>query len=141
MGKAHISDALQAEVRARALGRCEYCKVSEYAQVALFHCDHCVPEVRDGPTMLENLAWACPRCNASKWTAARGIDPVTNESVSLFNPRTDLWPEHFAWSEDALSVIGRTATGRATIERLKMNRPKMLEIRRLMKRLKLHPPP
>jgi hypothetical protein len=48
-------------------------------------------------------------------------DPLTGEIVSLFNPRTQRWSEHFAWSVDATKVEGVTAIGRATITSLRMN--------------------
>jgi hypothetical protein len=48
-------------------------------------------------------------------------DPETNEMVSLFNPRQEVWSDHFIWSVDALEIIGRTAIGRATCQRLDLN--------------------
>jgi hypothetical protein len=138
---ANVSKSLRLEVHERARGFCEYCMVAERAQVATFECDHCIPEVRNGPTVLENLAWACPRCNGSKGAETHATDPKTGENTPLFNPRKQSWEDHFGWSEDALEIISRTATGRATVQRLKMNRPKMIRIRKLMKRLRLHPPP
>jgi hypothetical protein len=54
-------------------------------------------------------------------------DPKTGESVRLFHPRTDDWSEHFQWSGCVL--VGLTATGRATIDALNMNRPLIIAIR------------
>jgi hypothetical protein len=39
----------------------------------------------------------------------------------LFNPRQDVWKEHFAGSDDKLKIIGLSAKGRVSVERLKMN--------------------
>jgi hypothetical protein len=39
----------------------------------------------------------------------------------LFNPRTQRWPEHFAWSTDGLRVVGLTPTGRATVAALRLD--------------------
>ncbi len=139
MGKANIPASLRSQVRLRAQGKCEYCKISEKAQVAAFHCDHCKPEVAKGETSLSNLAWACPRCNGSKGREEFANDPETSERVPLFNPRRDRWEEHFSWSEDHLKLIALSPTGRATRDRLKMNRPKIISIRELMIRLGLHP--
>jgi hypothetical protein len=41
--------------------------------------------------------------------------------VLLFNPRKQVWLEHFTWDDGFTHVIGLTATGRATIAPLRMN--------------------
>jgi len=139
MPKTHIPEALRDAVRARAGARCEYCQIPDEAQVATFHCDHCIPESKGGPTAEDNLAWACPRCNGSKLAATHAPDPQTGETVPLFNPRTDRWEDHFQWSDDLLIVEPLSLTGRATAALLKMNRPKLQHIRALMLELGLHP--
>ena len=139
MGKANIRASLRARVHQRAQGRCEYCKISEEAQVATFHCDHCKPEVAGGKTNFSNLAWACPRCNGSKGSEEFATDPESSEEVPLFNPRRDRWEEHFSWSKDHLTLIALSSTGRATRDRLKMNRPQIIRIREFMTQLGLHP--
>jgi hypothetical protein len=35
----------------------------------------------------------------------------------------DRWDEHFAWANDYLRIDGLTPVGRATVARLKLNRP------------------
>jgi len=140
MPKAHISDSLRRKIRRRAKNRCEYCQVSERAQVAAFACDHCIPEIRGGPTNLSNLAWACPRCNGSKGAAVDATDPATGEMVPIFDPRKDRWSTHFRWSKNCLKIDGLTPIGRATEKRLKMNRRKMTAVRGFMMRIGLHPP-
>jgi hypothetical protein len=49
------------------------------------------------------------------------VDPETKETVSLFNPRSQVWTEHFIWSADGLRIVGLTAIGRATCQRLDLN--------------------
>ncbi|MFQ5632116.1 MAG: hypothetical protein ACE5I1_25385, partial [bacterium] len=49
------------------------------------------------------------------------IDPRTEKRVMLFNPRADVWRQHFRWSKDWHKIIGRTPVGRATVEALDMN--------------------
>jgi len=139
MSKAHISEALREAVRQRAGGCCEYCQIPDEAQVATFPCDHCVPESKGGPTSADNLAWACPRCNGSKLAATEAPDPQTGQVVPLFNPRAGRWHDHFEWSRDFLTIVAKTPSARATVERLKMNRPKLRRIRQLMIELGLHP--
>jgi hypothetical protein len=53
------------------------------------------------------------------------------KSVPLFNPRQDRWSDHFRWSAGS-RLLGRTATGRATISALGMNRPAVIAIRKAL---------
>jgi len=69
-----------------------------------------------------------------------GVDPETGRQTWLFNPRRDRWKEHFAWSSDRVIIIGRTDIGRATIAALDMNALRLLHLRQLWIRLRLHPP-
>jgi hypothetical protein len=62
-------------------------------------------------------------CNGRKYNKMAVADPVDGQMAPLFNPRQQPWPEHFCWSDDYTRVIGVTATGRATVEALGMNRP------------------
>jgi hypothetical protein len=48
--------------------------------------------------------------------------------VPLYNPRLDRWCERFRWHGPRL--IGLTATGRATIRTLNINRPAAIALRR-----------
>ena len=56
-----------------------------------------------------------------------GIDPMTEEVVRLYHPRSDKWREHFAWREGVL--VGLTSVGRATIQVLAANEPSMIAVR------------
>jgi hypothetical protein len=49
------------------------------------------------------------------------VDPQTKETVPLFNPRSAVWAEHFTWSADGLRIVGVSAVGRATCQRLDLN--------------------
>lgn len=108
-----ISPSLRADVEHRAAGRCEYCRLSQLGQEAVFHIDHVVPRTAGGPTALDNLALACVSCSLRKWAKQTAIDPDTSEQLPLFNPRTDTWAEHFRW--EAERVVPLTPTGRATV--------------------------
>jgi hypothetical protein len=59
--------------------------------------------------------------------------------AALFNPRLNVWRRHFRWND--ILVEGITASGRATIEALRMNRSQILAIRQQEKQLGRHPPP
>lgn len=91
-----------------------------------------------GDTVLENLALACVSCSLRKGARMHGRDPMSKRAVSLFHPRRDSWDEHFIWQGNR--VRGLTATGRVTVDLLKMNRPLAISIRAEERLLGRHPP-
>jgi hypothetical protein len=90
-------------------------------------------------TTADNLALSCG-CNGYKGQRSGARDPQTGRVVRLFNPRRQQWSRHFAWSPDFLLILGRTATGRATVQALRLNRPELLNLRRVLHPLGEHPP-
>jgi hypothetical protein len=58
-----------------------------------------------------------------------GHDEEGQAEVALFHPRRDSWNLHFTVDTERGEIIGRTPTGRATIERLRMNRPRQISAR------------
>ena len=112
---------MRGAVEERARGRCEYCQAPQDICAYTFHLDHIVPRSRGGPDNEANYAFACFPCNNAKRAHLSGLDPVTEKEVPLFNPRTQRWSAHFLWSKDFSQLRGRTAIGRATIQRLRMN--------------------
>ncbi len=106
---------------------CEYCRLSQVGQEAIFHIDHVRPRAAAGPTTPENLALACVSCSLRKAAKQSAVDPTTGSEVPLFNPRNNVWIEHFRWASETL--VGLTPTGRATVAALAMNRPLILGIR------------
>ena len=69
-----------------------------------------------------------------------GLDPDSDEEVSLFHPRRHLWSEQFIWSADKLYIIGLTPIGRATVEALELNRERAVRIRDADVAAGRHPP-
>ncbi|MBI2928279.1 MAG: HNH endonuclease [Verrucomicrobia bacterium] len=134
------SPALRQAVSERAHRLCEYCQSPEDYCPDPFCLDHVQPESRGGTTTLANLALACSGCNGRKRDRTSAVDPVTRLAVPLYNPRTDVWREHFRRDDDSLRIIGLTAMGRATVEALELNRPSLLNLRRVLKRAQKHPP-
>jgi hypothetical protein len=118
---------LREQIIRRADQRCEYCKLSQLGQEAAFHIDHVHPRSKGGTTTIENLALACVACSLHKAAKDSAVDPDTGQIVALFNPRLQIWSDHFQW--DSVVLVGRTPTGRATAVALKMNRPLILGIR------------
>ena len=101
--------------------------------------DHIIPQAAGGKTELANLCLCCRSCNGYKWQHTQGRDPQTEQPARLFHPRRQRWTTHFAWSTDGVSIIGLTATGRATVATLRMNNDLMTDLRRLWSILRLHP--
>ncbi len=101
------------------------------------HIEHIDPA---GGDTLDNLCLSCANCNLIKGKATTGIDPVTRREVPLFNPRKQLWAEHFAWLGGGLYLRGRTAIGRASVSRLKMNLERVLIARSRWIAGGFHPP-
>ena len=119
---------------------CEYCLSQLRFSVDSFSVEHIVPRSRCGDDDLGNLGLACQRCNNHKFTATESPDPLTGEFVPLFHPRHQRWQDHFAWSSGYLLIRGVSPTGRATVERLKLNQPSLVNLRRVLLAAGEHPP-
>ncbi|MGH9838780.1 MAG: HNH endonuclease [Blastocatellia bacterium] len=133
----YISPFLRRLVIRRAESRCEYCGLSQAGQEATFHIDHIVPLSLDGKTVADNLALACVSCSLRKSARIAFIDPDTGIEALLFNPRQNVWDDHFVW--EGTRLIGLTSTGRTTIAALDLNRALILAIREEEVKLGRHP--
>lgn len=133
------SRKLRRIVAERARGCCEYCLSQEFFSTQAFSLDHIVPLEKGGETASDNLALSCQGCNNHKYTKTEGHDPVTQRCFPLYHPRRHQWNEHFAWNDDCTLIIGLTPTGRATVETLHLNRPGLINLRRLLYAAKEHP--
>ena len=131
---------LRVRVRARAQYRCEYCQTAESLSGTRGQIDHIIPRARQGQATEDNLCLACVACNGHKHARLTAIDPESGEQVSLFNPRQQLWRDHFAWQMDGTEIIGLTPTGRATVFALDMNNPLIVSARSLWRDFGFHPP-
>lgn len=140
MSKTHIPRALRQQVTAAASGRWAYCHTLVAITGARFVVDHIIPEVAGGKTDYENLCLACHACNEFKGAQTAAIDSLTEEHTLLFHPHNDHWRDHFRWSHDGSHLIGLTASGRATIEALRMNHPDLVRARRRWASVGWHPP-
>ena len=83
------------KVQKRAGHRCEYRRLPQLAFPLLFQIDHIRAEKHGGETVEGNLALACTHCNRHKGPNIAGFDAETGRIARLFNPRTDLWEQHF----------------------------------------------
>jgi hypothetical protein len=141
MATPRIPPALRKLVRQRAGDRCEYCRASASLSGLECEIDHILPRARGGATAPDNLCLACAACNDFKGSRTHAPDPLSGEPVALFNPRWQVWREHFAWGDGGALVIGLTPCGRATVEALRLNRPLAVAARAHWSHAGRHPPP
>jgi hypothetical protein len=140
MSSGRVPLAVRLAVEDRAGRCCEYCRSQADYCPGPFTVDHVFPSSAGGPDGLDNLALACHGCNGHKYVATTHPDPVTGSPTPLFNPRRNLWADHFAWDATFERVVPLTATGRATADRLQLNRPPLLNLRRALRAIGRHPP-
>jgi HNH endonuclease len=134
-----IPTSLRQLVIQRANSRCEYCGLSQLGQAATFHIDHVIPLMAGGSTTAFNLALACVSCSLYKGARQVIEDSETGKMVTIFNPRQQVWKEHFFWR--GAEVAGLTTVGRATVNALRLNRAIILAIRLEEEFFERHPPP
>lgn len=91
-----------------------------------FHVDHVISEKHGGPTGEHNLAFCCPFCNRAKGSDIAGR--AGEMLVRLFNPRIDVWTDHFALEGERIAA--RSNVGVATVHLLGLNDPHRLALRK-----------
>lgn len=135
-----ISPSTRKTIAKRANYLCEYCLSPQDFSTQSHSIEHILPKIKKGSDEPENLALACQGCNSHKSDKTEAIDPFTKRISPLYNPRTDIWKDHFTWSDDYLEIIGITAKGRATISLLKLNRQGVINLRTVLILYGQHPP-
>lgn len=116
-----LSEAIKQAVRGRAGFACEYCGVTEQNAGGELTVDHFRPQSKGGGDELENLVYACVRCNLYKsdfW-----VEPPIEPQ--LWNPRAELAEDHF-WQAADGRLHALTATGEFSIRILNLNRSQLV---------------
>ncbi len=140
MSQTYVPVALRQRVEQQARRRCGYCLTTESTAGTPMEIEHIVPESQGGATVEENLWLACSTCNRHKASRTTVVDPASGQRVPLFNPRAQVWEEHFSWGGSGTRIIGITAVGRATVEALKLNRAVLVKARGRWVAAGWHPP-
>lgn len=135
-----ISEELDARIREQAKKRCGYCLVPQKLVSFKLEIEHLLPKAKGGSDEEVNLWLACRQCNLIKAAKTHGFDPLTSESIEIFNPRKQLWSDHFVWSNDKTLIIGKTPAGRATVLALQLNSDLQRTAREFWKLTDLFPP-
>jgi hypothetical protein len=121
-------------VHNHAAYRCEYCQAAQRIIGQSMHVEHIKPDGSD------DLCLSCPTCNLSKAKVTTTHDPDMGKMTERFNSRKQGWSEHFRWAENGTVVQAITPTGRATVARLRMNLPRLIESRSIWVYSGVHPP-
>ena len=100
---------------------CEYCHAPEAVFNLQFEVEHINPLSRGGDNSENNLALSCRSCNLYKSDAVSFFDKEKRKKSRLFNPRRNIWKNHFKINYQTGEILGFTAIGRATADCLKMN--------------------
>ncbi|HCI79503.1 MAG TPA: HNH endonuclease [Ktedonobacter sp.] len=122
-----VRASLRRLVRERARGRCEYCWMPDDEPLFPHEPDHIIALKHGGLTTSENLAYACFQCNRAKGSDIASIDPETDTLAQLYNPRIQIWHEHFQFNGAIIEPL--TSIGRVTAKLLQLNNPARVSIR------------
>ena len=113
-----ISAELRQTIANRAKQLCEYCLIAEADTFYGCEVDHIISLKHGGSSELNNLAYACAFCNRAKGTDIGSIS-TAGEFTRFFNPRTDVWSEHFRL--EGATIRPLTAIGEVTARVLRLN--------------------
>jgi hypothetical protein len=132
-----ISFSLRQLVIERAQGRCEYCLIHQDFSIYTHEIDHIIAVKHGGQTLSENLALSCLPCNRHKGSDFATLDPNNGEIIRLFNPRLQVWDEHFTLKN--AEIIGITDIGQATSRLLMFNTSSRMRSRQSLSDQNLYP--
>ena len=121
-----VSQAVREGVRALYDFRCGYCGVTETESGGQLEIDHFCPRSHGGNDSSENLVYACPTCNRFKgdyWPV-----PEASPDLMLLHPQQNDLSAHISSLPDG-RLIGLTKRGWFHIQRLRLNRPQLVELR------------
>ncbi|HXU37842.1 MAG TPA: HNH endonuclease [Blastocatellia bacterium] len=111
MISSNVPDSVRARVRESAGDRCGYCLSPQRLVMGKLEIEHIIPRVLGGSDEEANLWLSCGLCNRYKGSQTQGIDPANTSTVELFNPRMQVWTDHFRWSTDGSHIVGLTGVG------------------------------
>lgn len=135
-----VPEETRRRVREAAGDTCGYCLSPQRLVMSRLEIEHIVPRARGGGDEEMNLWLSCGLCNRYKGAQVEATDSLTREVVPLYNPRMNIWQEHFSWSADGAKIIGLTLVGRATVVALNLNNEVAVEVRRNWVLAGWHPP-
>lgn len=124
------NDSMNASQRERIRQRyaysCGYCGVHEADVGATLTMDHHHPTVHGGTNDDENLVYCCHRCNEHKGAYWH---EVHIPYIRLLHPLEESLTSHIHEQQSG-QLIDETSEGKFYIQRLRLNRPQLIEHRR-----------
>jgi hypothetical protein len=132
-----VSEKDRTIVAKRANYCCEYCRLHERYMFLAFEIDHIISLKYGGGNELENLAYSCPHCNQYKGSDLTTFLESYDDIVQLYNPRKQIWSEHFETLNG--EIIAKTRIGKATVKIFRFNDPDVLILRRELSQIGLYP--
>ena len=126
MKRENIPDKIRQVVAQRADFCCEYCLLPDKVSFYAFHIDHIKSIKHGGSSNLENFAYSCPECNYCKGTDIASSSE-NDEIVRFYNPRKDIWSQHFEYLDGM--ILCKTDIAKVTERIFKFNEPDRLIFR------------
>lgn len=115
-------------VRQRFQRACGYCGVSEVSSGGILTIDHYQPRSYGGSNELDNLIYACYKCNQYKHEFWPNREQLARQQRVL-HPLLDDFSLHFQLKEQVGILDPLTPTGRFHINLLHLNRPQLVKYR------------
>ena len=131
----YIPAPIRMQVAKRAGFQCEYCLVPDSRTFSFYkhQVDHIISLKHRGTNSIDNLAYACfafSLVNVSKGPDVGSIHDETGQFVGFYNPRTDIWAEHFQFHLFRIAPL--TAIGWVTAIILQFNTEERIASRRII---------
>ena len=117
------------EVRSLYGQCCGYCRIPEESTGRQLTVDHFRPRAAGGGDELNNLVYACFRCNLFKSDFYPNVEPICDVDHRILHPLHDKINRHFYHDERTGRLISSTETGRFHIAVLQLNRPELIAYR------------
>jgi len=124
-----MDEQRQEQARERYAYCCGYCGVHEADVGATLTVDHHRPRRHGGTDDDENIVYCCPRCNEHKGAYWHEVHAPR---IRLLHPLDDNLTVHLLEQQTG-QLVGQTPEGVFYIQRLRLNRPQLIE-HRLRKR-------
>ncbi len=140
MSKTRVSETIKQRIRQTAGHRCGYCLAEQRRTLGILEIEHLIALACGGTDEEANLWLSCSLCNRYKGMQIEAVDPETGSLAPLFNPRGQIWYEHFRWDEAGARIIGLSPVGRVTAQALQLNNPIAVVVRTGWVEAGWHPP-
>jgi HNH endonuclease len=132
----YISEKIRKSVWQRASNCCEYCHLHKDTVFWTHEVDHIISTKHDGLDEFDNFALACFYCNRNKGTDIGSL--YEGDFIRFFNPRVDIWNEHFRL--DGTFIQPLTPIGFVTAKIFGFNHVDRIIERQILIESKKYPP-